>query len=95
MSQIEVEVAVPSVPRCIRGSSCLSDGGVCPCEIDEFLYDMILFVKPPPDLECMYMMPLGEDFFCASSMRGEIYERFGRPLKTRRNEHASPAGMSP
>jgi hypothetical protein len=28
-------------------------------------------------------------------MRGEIYERFGRPLKTRRNEHASPAGISP
>jgi hypothetical protein len=28
-------------------------------------------------------------------MRGEIYERFGRPLKTRRNEHASPARMSP
>jgi hypothetical protein len=38
---------------------------------------MILFVKPPRDLECMYMMPLGEDFFCVSPMRSEIYERFG------------------
>jgi len=95
MSQIDLEEAVPSVPRCIRGASCLSGGGDCPCEIEEFLYDMILFVKPPPDLECMYMMPLGEDFFCVSSMREEIHERFGRPLKKIRNEHASPAEVTP
>jgi len=95
MSLLDVEEALPSDPRCIRGASCLSGGGVCPCEIEEFVYDMILFVKPPPDLECMYMMPLGEDFFCVSSMRGEIYERFGRPSKKRTNEHASPTQMSP
>jgi hypothetical protein len=79
MSQIVVEEAAPAIPRCIAGSSCLSAGGVCPCKIEQFVHDMMLFVKPPPDLECMYMMPLGEEFFCASPMRREIYERFGSP----------------
>lgn len=46
---------------------------------EEFVYDMILFVKPPRHLQCMYLMPLGEDFFCVSLMRSEIYERFGSP----------------
>ncbi len=77
MSQIEVEEAVPSVTRCIRGASCLSSGRGCPCKIEDYVYNMILFVKPPRDLECMYMMPLGEDFFCVSPMRSEIHERFG------------------
>ena len=95
MSQAEVEEAAPSVTRCIRGASCLSGGGVCACEIEEFLYDMILFVKPPHDLECMYMMPLGEDFFCVSSMRSEIFERFGSRSKRRENAHASPAEATP
>ena len=91
MSQIEVEDAVPSVTRRIRAASCLSGGGFCPCKIEEFVYDMILFVKPPHDLECMYMMPLGEDFFCASPMRSEIYERFGSRPKMLENDHASSA----
>ena len=77
MSQIEVEEAVPFAPPGIRGTSCLAVGGVCPCKIEEYAYDMILFVKPPPDLNCMYMMPLGVEFFCASPDRREIYERFG------------------
>jgi len=89
MSQIEVEEAVPSIPRRVRGNSCLAGGGVCPCEIEEYVYEMILFVKPPPDLDCMYMMPLGEQFFCASPDRGEIYERFGPCTKSRENEHIS------
>jgi len=91
----EVKEAVPSAPQCIRGASCLSGGGVCPCKIEEFVYDMILFVKPPRDLECMYMMPLGEDFFCVSSMRCEIYERFRSRSKTIENDHASPAEATP
>jgi len=95
MSQIEAEEAVPSVPRCIRGASCLSGGGVCPCQIEEFVHDMVLFVKPPPDLECMYMMPLGEDFFCVSSLRGEIYERFGSRSKRKKNKHASRTEATP
>ena len=95
MSQIVGEEAVPSVTRCIRGASCLSGGGVCPCKIEEFVYDMILFVKPPPDLECMYMMPLGEDFFCVSAMRGVIYERFGSRSTKKENEHASAAEATP
>ena len=95
MSQVEVEEAVPSVHRCIRGASCLSGGGVCPCKIEEFVYDMILFVKPPPDLECMYMMPLGEDFFCVSLMRSEIFERFGSPSKRREKGHTSVAEAIP
>ena len=95
MHQIGVEEAPHPGVKCTNREPCLSNEKNCPCEIQEFLYDMILFVKPSLNLECMYMMPLGKDFFCASSMRGEIYERFGRPLKTRRNEHASPAGMSP
>ncbi len=37
--------------------------------------DMLLFVNPPPNLECIHMLPLGDDFFCASPMRSEIYER--------------------
>ena len=95
MSQFEVEEAVGSVPRCIRGTSCLSGGGVCPCEIEAYVSEMILFVKPPRDLECMYMMPLGEDFFCASPMRGEIYERFGSHPKMRENDPAASAEVTP
>ena len=95
MAQIEVEETVPSVPKCIRGASCLSGGGVCPCKIEEFVYDMILFVKPPRHLQCMYLMPLGEDFFCVSLMRSEIYDRFGSRSKRRKNEHASPAQAAP
>jgi hypothetical protein len=38
---------------------------------------MLLFVKPPNDLECMYMLPFGDDFFCVSPMKNEIYERCG------------------
>lgn len=52
---------------------------------------MILFVKPPHDLECMYLMPLGKDFFCASPMRSEINERFGSRSKRKENRHASEA----
>jgi hypothetical protein len=77
VSQIEFEEAAPSDPECTAGDSCLSAGGTCPCEIQDFVYNMVLFVKPPGDLECMYMMPLGEEFFCVSPMRKEIYERFG------------------
>ena len=77
MSQIEVEEAAPSVRRCVRGDSCLSAGGICPCEIQDYVYNMVLFVKPPRDLECIYLMPLGEEFFCVSPMRTEIYEKFG------------------
>lgn len=95
MSQIEVEEALPSVTRCIRGASCLSGGGVCPCKIEEFVYGMVLFVKPPHDLECMYMMPLGEDFFCASPARGEIYERFRSRSKRGETEHVAAVEATP
>ena len=77
MYQIGVEEVPHRVPKCTNREACLSNEKNRPCEIQEFLYDMILFVKPTPNLECIYMMPLGGDFFCASPMRSEIYERFG------------------
>ncbi len=77
MSWVEVEEVVPSGSRHVSGKSCLAGGRACPCKIEEFVHHMILFVKPPPNLKCMYMMPLGKDHFCVSPMRGEIYRRFG------------------
>jgi hypothetical protein len=76
MSQIQEETLQPTT-ECKGGEVCLSNEQACPCKVGEFLYDMILFVKPPHDLECMYMLPFGDDFFCVSPMRNEIYERWG------------------
>jgi len=77
MHQIGVEDPPHPVRKCTNREACLSNEKNCTCQIQEFLYDMILFVKPPANLECVFMMPLGEDFFCASPMRNEIYERWG------------------
>lgn len=95
MPQVEVEEALPSVNRSVKGKSCLSGGRSCPCEVKEFVHDMVLFVKPPPGLKCMYMMPLGEDYFCVSSMRGEIYKRFGSRSEKRTRANRSGAEASP
>ena len=77
MPQVQIQEAPYPTTKHKSAESCLSTGRACPCKIEEFLYNMILFVKPPPDLECMCLMPLGDDFFCASPMRSEIYECCG------------------
>ena len=77
MPQIGLENALHPAAKCRGREACLSDKRNCPCEVEDFLYDMLLFVKPPHDLECMYMLPFGEDFFCVSPMKSEIYERCG------------------
>jgi hypothetical protein len=74
MPQIKEETLPPSI-KCRSRDACLSSKRACPCKVEEFLYDMLLFVKPPPNLECIYMLPFGDDFFCVSPMRAEIYER--------------------
>jgi hypothetical protein len=95
MSEFEPKKAEHSIRRFVGPASCICAEGGCPCEIEEFVSHMILFVRPPPDLQCVYLMPLGEGYFCASPMREEIYERYGSSAdSSHRGQigHQAPAG---
>jgi hypothetical protein len=62
--------------KCEKDFACLSHEIGCVCSVEEYRDEMLLFVKAPPDKECMYKMPLGDSFFCVCPMRTELYRQY-------------------
>lgn len=77
MQQIPLEEArsVAGV-GCDRARSCLSGNEACLCRVEQLLDDVILFVTPPPEMNCTHKMRYRDTHLCTSPVRREIYKRY-------------------
>jgi hypothetical protein len=68
---------VKKTTKCERDFACLSHEIDCVCSVEELRDHTFLFVKAPPDKECIYKMALEDGFFCVCPMRAELYQQYG------------------
>jgi len=62
--------------RCKKGFSCLKEGKVNFCAVDDCINDEVLFVKSTYNASCPYQQRFGNEFICNCPVRKELYDKY-------------------
>ena len=62
--------------RCRDGFSCLKGENNCLCEVESFINNKLLFIKPDKGGVCEYKTSFGYSYYCACPTRKELFYRY-------------------
>ncbi len=73
--KIDTEILRETV-KCRKNFSCLSGVKDCLCEVEDNIYNKILFIKPRSNKLCDYRNAFGYSYVCNCPTRKEIFRLY-------------------